>query len=97
MPRKVDCSDARWFESWGITDSDTPYKGRLVRHSMFDHYGIGIIKAEVEFRSVVDKGEYYTGFLASFPMVGDVAVRPSHLLWLGGPPDQTPEKAPSER
>jgi hypothetical protein len=34
--------------------------------------------------------------LASFPKVGDVAIRPVHLLWLGAPPDQTPEKVPSE-
>ena len=81
---------------WGVTDSNTPYKGRLVRHSMFDEYGIGIIKAEVEFWKGEDKDQYYTGYLASFPNVGDVAVRPAHLLWVGAPADQAPEKASSE-
>ena len=83
--------------AWGITDSDTPYKGRLVRHSLFDEYGVGIVKAEVEFWGDENKDQYYTGFLASFPKVGDVAVRPVHLLWLGSPPDQAPEKASNER
>ena len=80
---------------WGVIDSNTPYKGRLVRHSLFDEYGVGIVKAEVEFWDGAGQPEY-PGFLASFPNVGDVAVRLGRLLWLGGPPDKQSEKAPNE-
>jgi len=83
---KVICTSDKWRL---VTEADTPLKGRLVRHSIAEDYGIGIIKAEL-YES--DTGRK-CGFVVSFPKVGDVEVHLSHLLWVGGPPDQPAEKA----
>ena len=74
----------KWY-----TEATTPLKGRLVRHSMLEDHGIGIIKAELHESDTGRK----CGFIVSFPKVGDVAVHVAHLLWVGGPPDQPTEKA----
>ena len=83
---KVIYQPDKWYM---VTETDTPLKGRLVRHSMLEDHGIGIIKAELHDSDTGRK----CGFVVSFPKVGDVEVHVAHLLWVGGPPDQPTEKA----
>ena len=84
-------------EGWVVTNPDTPHKGRLVRHGYFKDHGIGVIKAEIAFQYVGAAGiSPVTGFLVSFAMTGDIPVANGLLLWVGGPPDQRPEKPSSE-
>ncbi len=81
--------EKKLFKVHWVLEADTPLKGRLVRHSMLEDHGIGIIKAELHDSDTGRK----CGFVVSFPKVGDVEVHVAHLLWVGGPPDQPTEKA----